>query len=110
MVVEEQPRPSSSGETFHVFWPSDHPLDSAGYLVGWRVDAVYTVATLAPFSHSIGELHQSCKHSSTSLLGLLNPLNSPTSHPALVESESGWLTIMYDGRGRLQIKVRGADV
>ncbi|KAH9465329.1 hypothetical protein Pst134EA_013218 [Puccinia striiformis f. sp. tritici] len=108
MTVDQQPSSSSSPsiETFHLFWPSDSGFDSFGYLVGWKIDRVYCIATLSQnyqldsLSHSV---NRSFPNSSVRLLGQLNPHD-----PSPTQYGEDWITMRYDQQGTLQIK-RGSN-
>ncbi|PLW17734.1 hypothetical protein PCANC_09073 [Puccinia coronata f. sp. avenae] len=109
MRVDKQPASASSNEISHLFWPSDHPLDAKGYLVGSRIGTLYAVATLAPFSQSISDLDRCYKHSAARLIGQLNPLNDTPSRPSPAGGDEDWITIIYNGTGTIQINASKTD-
>ncbi|OAV96425.1 hypothetical protein PTTG_12129 [Puccinia triticina 1-1 BBBD Race 1] len=100
-------QPSTS--TLHLFWPNDHPLDSTGYLIGWKIESVYCVATLVenwPVTSSnqpIRQLDGMHESSKARLLGQLNPEGNSSGSPSPSHGHEGWMTITYH-RGTLQIK------
>ncbi|MBW0503081.1 hypothetical protein O181_042796 [Austropuccinia psidii MF-1] len=94
-----------------VFWPSACPLDSTGYLIGWRKKTAICVATLAtdPFvdSHSVlsGLTDTPSKHSSPRILGE-SSASSTTCLPELRHEGEIWLSLVYANQ---TLKLRGFE-
>ncbi|KAA1078375.1 phosphatidylinositol N-acetylglucosaminyltransferase subunit gpi1 [Puccinia graminis f. sp. tritici] len=107
--MPESTKQPSSSQTCHVFWPSDYPLDSTGYLIGWQIDKVFCVATLVE-NYSLTSLHRSDRDLDGSLdhphnarlLGQLNPPANSSSSPP--QSDREWIAIKYQPEGILKIK------
>lgn len=92
--------------TSWVFWPSVYPLDSSGYLVGWRRSEVYCVASLvqvesrALLKRLAARLNNdSSDRVAARVLGELNPGEDLPPNPAIsTEKDNDWITLVSTGK------------